>query len=106
MSEKYHITYLVATSQGRWGRGKTMTEALRKADALNSKGGRRRGITTIQWFNCQGESDRLTQEDIEYMANDPHLHITGYEAGQYMEPFVSSYGGPVHRGMLVEMEQI
>lgn len=99
--------YLIATNMGKWGRGDTMLKALENACALNGKRtGVRRGIKTMAWINLQMEDDRLTKEDIVAMSNNQHLNITGYQVGDFMEPWITCYGSPCARGILerIDME--
>lgn len=100
---KIELTYyLVATSDYKWGRGKTLKEALMAANALNPQNKIRRGIRIEAFKNIQTKKDVLTKKRIESFS--PYYVIEGYKAGDYLLPFVNSFGTPVFYGVLDKIE--
>jgi hypothetical protein len=106
MAHKFaFVNYLVATSNGSWGRGETLREALSNACAINNKTKKlRKGLKIWGWLNTQTESDMLTEEKVKAMETNQYCPVTGYSPGDYMNPFVNSYGGPCYYGDLVELD--
>ena len=107
-STREYITfanYLVATDQGRWGRGETMREALDNAAALNIKTGKiRKNVKVFAWLNIQSQSDCLTEDQVNALESDRHFNVTGYKPGEYMKPWIDGYGSPHYYGVLKELE--
>jgi hypothetical protein len=103
---KPHYTqYLVATSEGRWGRGDDLKTALKNANALNkSQTKPKRGIEIFAYINIQLEDDRLTQERVDALAKGPFVKVTGYEPGEFMLPWIDDYGSPHHYGILEKID--
>jgi hypothetical protein len=105
---KEYITfanYLVATDQGRWGRGETMREALDNASALNIKTGKiRKNVKVFAWLNIQSESDCLTEDRVKELESNRFCRVTGYKAGEYMRPWIDDYGSPHYYGILKELD--
>jgi hypothetical protein len=102
--KKHHTQYLVATSEGRWGRGDDLQTALKNAIALNKAETKlKKGISVFTYINIQLEEDRLTQERIEALASDRHCQVTGYNVGEFMAPWIDNYGSPHYYGILEEL---
>jgi hypothetical protein len=108
ISTRDYITfthYLVATDQGRWGRGETMREAIENAAALNIKTGKiRKDVKVMAWLNIQSQSDCLTEDRVKALESDRHFGVTGYKPGEYMKPWIDCYGSPRYYGLLKELD--
>jgi hypothetical protein len=102
--KSHHTQYLAATSEGRWGRGDDLKTALQNANALNKSQTKiKKGINVLAHINIQLEEDRLTQERVDALANNPHFRVTGYSAGEFMSPWIDDYGSPHYYGILEEI---
>ena len=95
--------FIAMTGSGYWGRGKSLTEALDAAHALDKNRGTMKKIDIACWINIQTEADVMTAEGIESDARNGITHV-GYEPGDYLKPFVDDYGGVRYRGALIKID--
>ena len=96
-----HRSYIVATSDGYWGTGKTLEVALDNAKVLNKQGKIKRGKTAVCGINLQTAEHVLTEECLD---GTSQVSLHGYEAGDYMNPCVNGFGGFIFKGEMTTFE--
>ena len=94
--------YLVSTSEGNWGRGFTLADALKKAEAVTRFGKVKRGIKVFVSLNVQAEGNKLTPH---LLATQPEFQPeTDYKPGDYYRPHVDTAGGMHYRGQMIRID--